>query len=214
MSTVAVLVPVLGRPHRVKPLVQSIARGTPEPHSILFICDSDDRPTQDEVALAGCRMISPGGTYSEKINAGIAATTEPLLFLAADDLHFHRGWLTAAAAHMRGPVGVVGTNDLGNRRVIAGEHATHSLVARWYAEVGTIDEPGKLLHEGYQHCFTDDELVATAKKRGAWAFAADAIVEHQHPDWGKADRDPIYDKGQATFRDDRRVFRTRRQLWA
>lgn len=210
--SVAILIPVLRRPHRVGAVLRSIRASTPDAR-VLFICDPDDEQQQAAVTAAGETPVIYGGSYAVKINAGIKRTTEPLLFLGADDLHFHAGWLPAAASHMTGRIGVVGTNDLGNRRVVAGEHATHSLIARWYADLGTIDEAGKVLHEGYRHCFCDDELVATAKHRGAWAFADDAVVEHLHPDWGKASRDAVYDKGQATFRWDRRVHRGRRHLW-
>jgi hypothetical protein len=212
-SAVAILVPVLGRPHRVEPLLESIARATPSPHCVLFICDPHDRPEQDAIAKAGGWMISPGGNYASKINAGVRATSEPLIFTGADDLDFHHGWLQHAASLMTGPTGVVGTNDLCNGRVIAGEHSTHSLVARWYAELGTIDEPGKLLHEGYPHEFVDDEFVQTAQHRGAYAHAHTSIVEHLHPSVGKAPTDALYDRQRLRMRQGRRVFMQRRPLW-
>lgn len=209
----SILVPVLNRPQNVTAVVESIRWATPDPHEILFLCDPADTPTKDKVALAGCRMLSPGGTYPQKINTGVRETDTQFVFLAADDLRFHPDWLPNALAHMTDRVGVVGTNDLGNRRVLNGEHATHSLIARWYCHLGTIDNPDQLLHEGYGHCFCDDELVATAKHRGAWAFATDSVVEHLHPDWAKADTDDVYAKGQSTFRLDRRRFHRRRSLW-
>lgn len=157
----------------------------------------------------------PGpGDYARKMNHGVRVTTEPLLFLGADDIDFHPGWFEAACARLTPGVGVVGTNDLGNPRVISGEHATHVLVTRAYVERhGTIDEPGKVCHEGYPHEFVDDELVATAKARGAWAFAADSIVEHLHPSWGKAPTDPLYDGQRRRLVQGRRVFERRKRLW-
>lgn len=214
VTEVAILVPVLGRPQRVQPLVDSIRAATPEPHEILFLADPQDVATRDAIALAGgCRVLSPGGSYAQKINVGVRETDTPFVFLAADDLYFHPGWLPAALCRFVGPVGVVGTNDVGNRRVIRGEHATHSLVARWYASLGTIDGQPGLLHEGYRHNFCDDELVSTAKRRSAWAFADDSVVEHLHPHWGKGQHDETYAKGQATFRIDRKHFQKRRALW-
>lgn len=210
---VVILVPVLARPHRVARLLENIAGATPQPHRVLFLCDPGDQAEQDAIRVAGGEMLTPGGSYAQKINRGAAATDEPLLFLAADDLRFHDGWLPAAAALISDQVSVVGTNDLGNRRVLAGEHSTHSLVARCYLERGTIDETGKLLHEGYRHNFCDTEFIQTARARGAYAHAPDSIVEHLHPDWGKADRDRTYAKGRATFRVDRRTFARRSRLW-
>ena len=209
----AILVPVLRRPKNVRPLLDSIERATPTPYRVTFICDPDDFEEQDAIDRAGHSFLLCDGNYAAKINLAAAAADENFLFLAADDLHFHPGWYQAAKAKMRGGVAVVGTNDLGNQRVIAGEHSTHSLVARWYLELGTIDEPGKLLHEGYPHEFVDDEFVQTAKRRGMYAHAGDSYVEHLHPLWAKAPTDPIYDAHAERMRAGRRIYRDRRHLW-
>ncbi|MGZ6587878.1 MAG: glycosyltransferase family 2 protein [Solirubrobacteraceae bacterium] len=213
--TCVILVPVLNRPHRVAPLLADIAAATPEDHSVLFVADPDDHAELEAIRAAGGEVIIQGGSYAKKINAGVRTTNEPWVFFGADDLHFHPGWLREAlkAGVRANGCGVIGTNDLGNRRVVAGNHATHSLVARWYAEQGAIDGGGPL-HEGYSHNFVDDEFVETAKHRLNWTFAPDSIVEHLHPDWGKGEHDKTYDKGRSTFREDRAYFhRQRRPLW-
>lgn len=213
LPPVAVLVPVLERPHRVEPLLASIAAATPSPHRVIFICSPGDEPERAAIAAARATELPVEGNYAQKINAGVRATSEPLIFLGADDLAFHPGWLEAAVALMARPVGVVGTNDMCNGRVIAGEHSTHSLVARWYAELGTIDDPDRLLHEGYLHEWVDDEFVQTAQHRGAYAHAHDALVEHLHPMVGKAPMDHLYAAQRQRMRLGRRIFQTRSQLW-
>lgn len=220
MLATVIIVPVLRRPHRVEPVLDSIEAATPGPHRVVFVASPDDHSEQAAVRAAGADLLvldepPTGGDYARKINAAHRASNEPLLFLGADDLAFHPGWLERAQARLDTPgVHVVGTNDLGNSRVVAGEHATHSLVTRWYVDHhGTIDEPGKVLHEGYEHEFVDDEFVATAKKRAAWAFAADSIVEHLHPLWGKAPTDPLYDDQARRMRIGRRLYRRRSHLW-
>lgn len=209
-----ILVPVLRRPHRVVPLLDSIEAATPEPHRVLFICDPDDEPEKAAVDNAhGGQRIEVAGNYAKKINVGADVTSEPLLFLGADDLDFHPGWFEAASSRLEGRVAVVGTNDLGNPRVMAGKTATHSLVTRAYVEAyGTVDERGKVLHEGYQHNFCDSEFVETAKRRRAWAFASDSTVEHLHPHWSKGEDDEVYRKGQAGFEVDRQLFHRRERL--
>lgn len=211
--SVAILVPVLNRPAAVEPLLANIADATPEPHRVIFIVDEHDEHERAAVTAAGGEELVVNAGYAAKINAATAATSEPYLFLGADDLRFHQGWLPEALRRMRPNIGVVGTNDLGNRRVMAGRHATHSLVARWYAQLGTIDQPGHILHEGYHHNFCDDELVATAKFRKAWAHARDSIVEHLHPNWGKGVDDETYQRGMRRFRKDRDLFLQRCSLW-
>jgi glycosyltransferase involved in cell wall biosynthesis len=216
VSRLVVIVPVLGRPHRVEPLLASISSATPAPHRVVFIADPGDEEQIAAVMRAGAGLIVHGGSYAAKINAGIRCTSEPLIFTGADDLAFRPGWLVAARALMVGPVQVVGVNDLGTRRVREGRHATHFLVDRRYLALGTIDEPdsGKLMHEGYPHEWTDDELVATARARGAIAFATDAVVEHLHPSFGRAPEDATYRIGRATREAGRALFRSREALWA
>lgn len=214
MTGCVVLVPVLRRTHRVAPLLETLGD-----QRVLFICSPDDQAEQETVRAAGADLIvldrQPAhGDYARKIQAGYEATDEPLVFLGADDLRFHPGWLDAAKAKLEPGVGVVGTNDMGNARVMRGDHATHCLVTREYVEkFGTIDEPGKVLHDGYPHEFVDDELVQTAKHRHAWAFARDSRVEHLHPNWGKAPTDALYDQQSKRMRRGRAIFERRRRLW-
>lgn len=216
--SVAIIVPVLGRPHRVEPTLRSIADATPEPYRVLFVADPDDVTERRALESAGADVLIHGGRYASKINAGIRATTEPLIFAAADDLRWHGGWLEAASAQLghqgaasSDPVAFVGTQDLNHRRVKLGTHATHPLVTRAYVEQrGTLDEAGKLYHEGYWHNCVDVEAVETAKFRRVWAFAYDAIVEHLHPGAGKAGSDDTYRLGKSRSKQDRALWLDRR----
>jgi hypothetical protein len=182
---------------------------------VVFIADGEDWDTHEAVIAAGAELMVHSGRYSEKINLAAALTpSTPYLFLGADDLRFHAGWFEAARSKMTGDVQVVGTNDLGNPRVTAGQHATHFLVKREYVAQGTIDGKPGLLHEGYVHNFVDDEFLGTARWRGAYAMALDSHVEHLHPDWGKAATDEVYAIGQLTFDRDRVLCQSRRSLWS
>ena len=149
------------------------------------------------------------------MNLAIRQTDEPWLFFGADDLKFHPKWLDIALGYAE-KYGrrVVGTNDLGNREVIAGSHSTHHLVARSYVEQhGTIDGEGAL-HEGYDHQYVDNEFIETAKHRHEFIMARAAVVEHLHPHWRKGDVDGTYELALAEGKADRDLFRKRRQLWA
>lgn len=196
-------------------MVASAAAATQITHRLVFVTDPDDHDERAAVDAAGAERIDCAGGYARKINAAYRDSTEEAIFCAADDVEFQRGWAEAALRRMRGPIGVVGTNDLANPRVIRGRHATHSLVLRAYAdERGTIDEVGKILHEGYAHNFVDDELLATARRRRAYVFAADSRVRHRHPNFDKTvERDEVYELGQSTFAQDRQLFMARARLW-
>jgi hypothetical protein len=152
--------------------------------------------------------------WAKKINAGFEETTEDFLLLGATDLRFHPGWdANALRVAKHTGAGVIGTNDLGNVTVMRGKHSTHPLVRRAYIEqFGTVDEPGKVVHEGYQHQWVDTELVQTAMARGQWAFAKDSHVEHLHFMWRKSKRDATYDKALSTSREDHHYFSQRKRL--
>ncbi|HET7588601.1 MAG TPA: hypothetical protein VFK14_00225 [Solirubrobacterales bacterium] len=221
MSTdLAILVPVLARPHRVAPLLDSVEATTPGVR-VLFLVDSDDEAERDAIWKemgAGRELaigaVIDGGSYAAKINQGVRRTSDPLLFLGADDLEFKTGWFEAAQRSLAGPVEVVGVNDLLRRRPRRRDHATHFFLTRAYAELGTIDGAGGPLHEGYDHSFVDDEFIATAAKRGAYAYAPDSHVRHIHWMNRAAPDDAVYRKGRARFEQDRRLFRERSALWA
>lgn len=217
-TDLVILVPMLGRPHTVAPLAESIHATTPGARVLFCVSPGDDRVDAAVDAVDGERIMvpfQPVGDYARKINAGYRATTEPLIFTGACDIRFHPGWFEAATARIRPGIGVIGTNDLGNPRVTAGQHATHFLVTRDYADKhGTVDGPGAIFHEGYPHEFVDNELVGTARHRGAWAMALNSHVEHRHPHWcPDVPTDAIYDAQPQRMRHGRVIFNQRRHLW-
>lgn len=232
-APIVAVVPVLDRPHLVDALVESFVETTRPGDRIVFVADPDDdreieaieevqaaQPTYPVGLLLwqpdAPRAWDPGtpGTWAEKINYGYRHTTEPWIFCAADDIQFHPGWVEAAmAVASMGGYYLIGTNDLGNPRVRAGQHATHFLVRREYADqYGTVDQPGAVLHEGYRHWCADDEAVQTAIARGCFAPCLTSVVEHHHPLWGKAEPDPTYHYGGLHVERDRRWYQVRLQL--
>lgn len=219
MNAVAILIPVLGRPQHVPRLLANIATTTPEPHRVLFIADTEDLAEIKALDAAGADYITRDRdqprNYAAKINCGYHATTEPFVFTGADDLNFHRDWFSRALAWAHDHIGVIGTNDIANPRVMNGTHSTHSLVRRSYVETqsGVIDTPDTVYCELYGHEYTDDELVQTAMFRGVYAHAFDSIVEHLHPMVGKAEDDATYRKGRSRTVESQRTFIRRSRMW-
>lgn len=210
--SVVVLVPVLGRPHRIAPTIETV-RATAPAARVLFIPDPDDADELRELRRQCANFTVHAGNYAQKINHGVRVTHHDLIFFGADDLLFHDGWLEAATAHIDAGAQVVGVNDLCAARTQAGRHATHFLVTRAYAEAPTIDGTPGPLYEGYDHSCVDDELVEVARHRGALVIDPSIVVEHLHPDAGKAPIDDTYRRGRAQIRKDRRRLRARRPLW-
>lgn len=214
-----VAVPMLGRPHRVGPLLESIRSSVPAARVVWALSTGDTEVVKAVAAVRGETVLvpyRPVGDYGRKINAVYRGTSEPLIFTGACDLLFRDGWYQAACAALAPGIGVVGTNDLGSPRVKAGEHGTHFLVTRQYAdEHGTVDGPGAVMAEVYPHEYVDDELVETAKHRGAWAAATDSHVEHLHPNWRRdVPMDGLYLAQRTRMARGRPIYQARRRLWS
>ena len=221
MTAVTVGIPVLGRPARVAPLLESLLGSLAAvPLRPLFLVSPGDDAELDAVLATGVEHIvvpwEPGlADFARKHNLGFRATQDEWYFVGADDLRFHPGWADRALdVAAETDACVVGTNDLGNAEVRAGRHATHMLVNRDYlACEPVVGRPGEVLCELYGHECCDNELVETAMARGTYAHADDSIVEHLHPFWGKGDEDATYRKGRETSGADRNLLQSRRPLW-
>ncbi len=213
----AVIVPVLNRPQNAAPFMESLRASGADLATVYAVADHTDPETGEAWERAGAQVIafdddgrSPG-TFAEKVNAAYWRTDEPWLFLAGDDVRFTPGWLDHAQHASRDGAHVIGTNDLHNPRVTAGEHATHFMVRRAYVDErgASWDGPKIVAHEGYRHWFVDDEIVTAAKQRGVWAMAAHARVEHLHPMFDLAEDDDTYRLGQKHVDADRILFQRR-----
>lgn len=216
-AEVAVVVPVLGRPGNAEPFIRSL-RASTGLATVYAVADIEDEETIAAWRSAGADVIIKGGrpgerpgTFAEKVNAGYREVGEPWLFVVGDDVRFYPGWLDWAQHAAGDRFHVVGTNDLGNSRVMAGEHATHLLIRRKYVDGmgASLDGPGVVAHEGYRHWYVDDEIVTVAKARGVWAPCLDAVVEHLHPLFAKAPTDETYRLGAEHVAEDKALFEAR-----
>lgn len=207
---VDVIVPVLHRPQNIQPLMESLKATCPQA-TAWFVCEPEDLVEWAEVDRCGGKVLVHPGTFANKVNHAYTKTSAPWLMLVGDDVVFHAGWWDQAfATAQRTGANVIGTNDLGNPRVIAGDHATHMAIRRSYVdEVGASwDGPG-IVCSDYKHWFVDDEIVTAAKQRQTWAPCLRSVVEHRHPYWGKANTDDVYKLGAAATKADQKRFQQR-----
>jgi GT2 family glycosyltransferase len=206
---VSVVVPVRGRPGHAAPFMQSLRASTGLADVYAVCSDHDDAIAWTKAGAYVVHTERVG--FAEKLNDAYSHTTAKWIFLTGDDVRFYPGWLDHAQQVARNTgAKVVGTNDLANPRVLAGDHAVHMLIARDYIdEVGASwDGPGVVCHE-YRHWYVDDEIVTAAKQRGVWAPALASVVEHLHPLWGKAEVDDTYVRGQRYAGRDKATFEKR-----
>lgn len=185
-ATTAILIPTLGRPTRVAPLLANLASTTRDAYRVYFVVEPDDEATIAAVRSAGAELIvnRGPGSYASCVNTAFRETTEPFFFTGADDVRFLPGWLESANEAMRDPqVGVVGTVDPLHEFA---DQSTHSLVRRGYIDRfgGSPDLPGEVFH-GYHHGFCDTEFICVAKARGAYRYCLESRVEHHHPGWDR-----------------------------
>lgn len=210
---VAILIPTLGRAHRIPDIVAQVAETAPNARCH-FIAEHDDEETI--IALDGMKAtVGEFGTYGKAINGGYLDCPEPVVMTCDDDCTYAPGWMEAALALLKGHIMVVGTNDLHNPYVLAGEHSTHSFVDRRYIDdIGAVVDqgPGSFMFE-YDHNYTDAELVETAKARGVFAPCLESVVEHIHPDFGGREPDKTWLKTRRAVSQDHTIFTERRRLW-
>lgn len=198
MNDIAVIVPVLNRPHRAEPFMESLRASTDSARAYAVVNEADLKTEAAWVAARANVLVTSLKTFAEKVNYAYALTNEPWLFMVGDDVAFHPGWAEELlrVASETGAL-VVGANDLANPRTMDGTHAPHLLISREYVtqQGASWDGPRVVCHEGYAHMFVDDEVVTVAKQRGVFASATDAVVEHLHPAVGKGEVDATYNLG-------------------
>ena len=217
-ADIDVIVPVLQRPQRARPFMDSL-RATTGRASVLAVYSSWDQRTGRAWRRAGADVLEVAaqpGSFAQKVNAGYRARAAseftagpppPWVLLVGDDVRFHPGWADAAleVAEATG-ADVVSTADRPGGDGTAG---VHPLVRRAYVdERGAAwgDGPGVVCHEGYRHNYVDAELAAVAKERGVWAPAPGAVIEHLHHIFGTAPVDRTYEVGTASLEQDRALF--------
>ncbi len=205
-------------------MIQTVVASLPDPESaeterivIMMVCDDFVTRWSQKLNTAHVwmnREVCEGDDGSPQL-----VPPPDWYLLGADDLRFEKGWddNDALKKLMDDPkIGVIGTNDKGNPVVIAGKHSTHPFIRTEYVDrYGIQEAAGLIAPEIYHHCFVDNEIVATARHRGAYAHCHESVIEHMHPVWRKSENDATYKLGSdpEKFRQDRKMFEARSALY-
>ena len=227
-ALIAILIPTFGRSSKIPSIIANIrstCANIEECIRIYFILERSDIESTKIVSCNSSPLVkviynqmSPG--YSGAINTGYHSTSEPFMFLSADDVELTDDCLKVALVCMQDTtIGVVGTNDLLGQW---SDHSTNSLVRRSYIENsgGLHSQPNKVFADSY-HTWVDWELNSCAKARGGYFFCQESQVKHHHPGWRNMGMickssplyDAVYKKNYKRYLKDSLAFITRAQLW-
>lgn len=218
---ITVAVPILGRPERIPLVMRRFSDPRARP---LFLPDEADEASINALEhLKATYLIAPPAaafgvpTYASKVNHAFNVTDTEFLLYAADDVHPVGGWVDAALAHLRDEsIGLLATNDELNHLNRRGVLATHGIVRRAYVErhgSASLEGSGPVFHEGYRHWCVDVEVSYAAIQRGAFRYAPDVILRHEHPNAGRSQRDATYDLGRDHSRADKALQARRVPTW-
>jgi glycosyltransferase involved in cell wall biosynthesis len=215
--TVAVLIPTLWRPNKMRENVDNLHAVTGrEDIDIVFIIEEDDEDSLNASKnLNAITLINKRKrNFAGAINTAVQSLDHNYIFGASDDFLFHPNWLPPLM-ELSENYGVVGANDLGNSINNGGIPSVSYLVRRDYVPRACIGYPENLLYEGYHHNFTDTELSDCADAHGEHVFCAESIVEHMHPSLGKSiiDRTYMLSFNHEQYYEDNELFMSRRPLW-
>jgi hypothetical protein len=197
--------------HRSAQLKRNLAQlilTAPEAEIIAVLLPDDTESREAVRSLELVRIVDqePGCGAVPSWNAGAAAAKGSNLVLGADDLWFYDGWYEESLERMADVrnYGVVGFNDMSPHKDTL---ATHYMVSRAYA----VNEWGGVLAiPAYEHYFIDNEATYRAKRDDRFIWAENAVVEHMHHLWGKAERDEVYDMvSEGCFNRDAAVYEDR-----
>lgn len=205
-----VILPTLGRPDKLAALTDNVHASTRSPHSLIFVVEVDDWASQEAIEPLDSRaLVGTYGSCAAAVNAGYRASSSEFFAIANDDCRFEEGWDEAALAYFSDTVHIVGLNDG------SGDCKCFQIARRSFIEEhsGVYDKPDTVYHTYTSQC-CDTEFAFYAQKRGVWADAPDAVVEHEHWRFGKADPNhPNYEKARASNAADLATYAARRREW-
>lgn len=125
--------------------------------------------------------------------------------IMADDLVPNEHWLTRCLTHLVvQDGGIVGFNDLSSDGTV---YMAHGIVARSFL----IEQMGGTVYPPQYFCwYGDREMSDKAQAIGLHTWARDAVVEHLHYSFGKAEIDRTYAEAIPHYKADQVLYETRK----
>ena len=188
---ISILCPTRGRPLRFAEMASSAIKLAEDPNEIeiLAYLDADDPKVKEYPELPRVSYFcGPRVTVSRAFNVLYEDASSDIVMSGADDLIFRTPkWdteVTKAFALNRASL-VVPLDGVEDKR---GRRTTHFFASREW-----VDLVGYFLPEEYEHFYSDTHLEDIALRAKAMVWLDTVLVEHMHPNHGKAVRDSTYD---------------------
>ena len=197
MIRIAVLCPSRGRPARLESMAESLFRTAASPERVELVLrldeDDPDLPGYGRV-LAGdergriTRIFGPRRSIPEALNAIAPSLEHDVIGTAADDVLFRTAAWDCEVERALGDGGRAAIAvPMDGREERRGLRCTHFFATR--AWVRTV---GHLLHPDYEHFWADTNIADIAARADRLVWMREVLVEHLHPNAGKAPRDATY----------------------
>lgn len=196
------------RPHLIKNLITNLYSSTNIKFSLYFATtDEKTNSILDEFGIP-YKKYDQDATATIKYNWLFQNCEDDFIYGACDDVYYQFGWLDAVTED---PINGIASISDGLRHGIG----TTAIVSKQYLEDfgGTMDNTGYILHSGYIHNYAETEAFGVAKHRGMFRYCKRAKSLHKHHTNGLASYDDTYEKSDAAWEHDGKLFDSRRYMW-
>ncbi len=193
MADLLVITPSRGRPRQLAEMVEAIQSTAAGSVDVIAGIDDDDPLLEEYRALAPCRYVvgprqSLSGWTNTLARSAVNDWMSPPRFVASlGDDHRARtsGWdlKLIDAIERLGGSGFAYGNDL-----LAGQ----ALPTAWVASADIVRTLGWMMLPGCGHQFVDAAVLALGQAAGRIAYVPEVVIEHLHPNAGKAQGDETY----------------------
>lgn len=198
---ISLLCPTRGRPDNMRRFADSARSTSSTPVEIVWYVDSDDIASQQvfvDLGDAACVEKHGSRPLSDMWNCCARVSSGDILGMMGDDVVFRTpDWDQVVAEvfdRFSDRIAFVYGRD-GLQDSVLG---THGFVSREW-----VQATGRMTGGFFEHDYADTWLNDVAERVGRRVFVPDVLIEHMHPDAGKAPLDDTYECrrgiGQATL---------------
>jgi hypothetical protein len=208
VADLQVIVPSRGRPGNIERFAQAWRETTGDEAEFIVCVDNDD-PFLPEYKAVFERegvhhAVGPRRSLAMWLNVRVGYVLMPCVgvgFMGDDHLPRTHGWAKRVLSELRDHLGmgVVYGNDL-----LQGE----KLPTAAFIGARVVSTLGWMVPPGLEHLYIDNAWKALGEGMGCLRYLPDVILEHMHPDAGKAQQDETYRAANSGERDyaDRLAF--------